>query len=129
MGDNSDKVKGVQGLGKKKLLSMFPELTNKPQTLEEIFATSEKKYKEHIIYSRVVFDKNSLKNNYKIMDLKNPLLDEVEKEFIGALIEEPQEPLNIEAFLRLFNEDGLNNSIKTPNPWLQDHFKVLNSIK
>jgi 5'-3' exonuclease len=129
MGDNSDKVKGIQGLGKKKLLSMFPELAVKPQSLQEIFTTSEKKYKEHVIYSRVVFDKKSLENNYKIMDLKNPLLDEVEKEFIEALIEEPQESLNIEAFLRLFNEDGLNNSIKTPNHWLLDHFKVLNSIK
>lgn len=129
MGDNSDKVKGVKGLGKKKLLSMFPELAKKPQSLKEIITISEKKYKEHIIYSRVVADKKNLENNLLIMDLGNPLLDEMEKEFIEALIEEPQEPLNIEAFLRLFNDDGLSNSIKTPNIWLQEHFKVLNSIK
>ncbi len=129
MGDNSDKVKGVKGLGKKKLLSMFPELAEKPQSLKQIIATSEKKYKDHIIFARVVADKKNLENNLLIMDLGNPLLDEIEKEFIEALIEEPQEPLNIEAFLRLFNDDGLSNSIKTPNIWLQEHFKVLNSIK
>jgi len=129
MGDNSDKVKGVQGLGKKKLLSMFPELATKPQTLEEVVKTSEKKYKEHIIYSRIVFEKENLEKNFKVMDLKNPLMDEDEKGFIDALIEEPQEPINSKMFLKLFQEDGLIKSINAPSHWLQDTFKTLNTIK
>lgn len=129
MGDNSDKVKGVKGLGKKKLLGLFPELAIIQQSLEEIIITSGKKYKDHIIYSRVVSDKISLENNYKIMDLKNPLLDENEKEFIEALIDEPQDLLNSKAFLNLFKEDGLDNSIKIPGYWLQEHFQILNNIK
>ena len=49
MGDNSDKVPGVKGLGEKKLLKLFPELAERTLTLDEIFDISEAKLKQNII--------------------------------------------------------------------------------
>ena len=44
MGDNSDKVKGVKGLGEKKLYKLFPELSEKDMTLDDIYKICEDKY-------------------------------------------------------------------------------------
>ena len=51
LGDNSDKVKGVKGLGEKGLYKKFPELTEKILTLDDIYEICEKKYKDHVVYA------------------------------------------------------------------------------
>jgi hypothetical protein len=63
------------------------------------------------------------------MDLHNPLLDDNDKEVLENLIDFPTEPLKVEPFLRLYNEDGLNKTIKNPSFWLRDTFNTLNSFK
>lgn len=129
MGDKSDKINGIQGLGDKKLKKMFPDLKDSPKTLEDIISYCEERYKEHVIYSKVIFQKDELAKSYKLMDLKNPLLDDIEKEYLEAIIEEPTEKLNISAFLQFYKEDGLNNTIKEPGYWLKENFTLLNNIK
>jgi DNA polymerase-1 len=129
VGDGSDKITGIKGLGKGKLLTMFPELANKPNTLDEIITKSEKKYKDHILFSKIVFEKDTLKKYFKIMDLHNPLMTDEDKEYVDFMIEEKTDPLDAKMFLELFKEDGLDNTIRTPGVWLNDIFKVLNSIK
>lgn len=42
MGDSSDKIEGVKGLGPKKLYKYFPELKNKGLDLEELLNIAEK---------------------------------------------------------------------------------------
>ena len=54
LGDNSDKIPGVKGLGEKGIFKKFPELTEKKLTLEDIFDISARKFKEHVVYSRIV---------------------------------------------------------------------------
>jgi len=128
VGDGSDKLPGVKGLGKGKLLKFFPELSESKLTLNSILEISKEKYDKHVIYSRVVFGTKDLENQYKVMDLHNPLLDENEKELLDNLIKSPTETLKIESFLRLYNEDGLNKTIKNPSFWLRDTFNTLNNI-
>ena len=129
MGDSSDKVSKIKGLGPGKLEKYFPELSQKVITLQEIVELSEEKHKEHVIYARVAYALKNLENNLIIMDLKNPLLSDEEKEFIEALIEEPKETLKAKEFLVLYKEDGLGNMIKNPTMWLRDNFNIMNSIK
>ncbi len=74
LGDQSDKVAGVKGLGEKGLLKKFPELAERVLTFQDIIEISAAKHKEHVVYSRVVFDMERLENNYRIMDLGNPLM-------------------------------------------------------
>ena len=129
LGDSSDKIKGVQGLGPKKLFKLFPELTDRKMTLDDIFDISEAKYKENILYSKVVFDHEHLRNNYLIMDLSNPLVDDGEKKHIENIIEQPIEKTKSADFLRLYHEDGLNHVLSNAEYWIRDTFKVLNSFK
>lgn len=129
VGDGSDKLPGVKGLGKGKLLKFFPELSESRLTLNDILEISKGKYDKHVIYSKVVFGIKDLENQYKVMDLHNPLLDDNDKEILEILINSPVEPLKVEPFLRLYNEDGLNKTIKNPSFWLRDTFNTLNSFK
>lgn len=129
MGDKSDKITGIKGLGKKGLLKKFPELAERKLVLQDIIDISSEKYKEHIIYSRVVFEKDNLEKNYKVMDLHNPLLDEDEKLILEEYIKESVGELKLPSFIRLYNEDGLNHTIKNPEYWLRDTFKILNNFK
>ena len=97
-------------------------------TLQDIMEISAQKHKEHVVYSRVVFDMERLENNYRIMDLGNPLMDDIEKEYIENLVEETTPTLNTQAFLLLYNEDGIGHMIKNPEFTINDTYKVLNSF-
>lgn len=129
LGDKSDNISKIKGLGKEKIKKMFSILGEKQVSLNEIVELSEKKHKEHVIYARVVFALKELENNLTVMDLKNPLLSEEEKEFIEVLIEEPKETLKTKEFLLLYKEDGLTHIIKNPSMWLRDTFNIINNIK
>jgi len=123
MGDGSDKIPGVKGLGKKKLPKMFPELLgDQTITLDDIFEICEAKYDKHIIYSRIIFDFDKLKNSNKIMDLGNPMLDNQEKDSILNYIKESAYSLNIVTFLKLYNQDGLGNVLKNVDFWIRDNW-------
>jgi len=129
IGDTSDKMTGVKGLGKGKIYKFFPELKEKKMLLEDIYNISAEKFKEHLIYAKIIDNFEHLKNQFKVMNLHNPLLDEDEKEILEKFIEEPNETLKIAPFLILYNKDGLNHILKNPDYWLRDTFKVLNSFK
>jgi len=128
LGDNSDKIEGIKGLGKKGLIKKFPELAQNVLTLDDLHDICEQKYKDHIVYSKVLFDFKRLESNYKIMDLKNPLVNDEEKNILYELVNQPLEKFKPEAFMRLYNEDGLNNTIRNTSYWLKETFGFLNSF-
>ena len=125
MGDASDKIPGIKGLGQKKLQKLFPELGEKIVTLEEVIESAAERHKDHVIYSRVVFDADILRRTYKIMDLHNPMIDEMEKEYLRELEASKLPVVNTELFLRLYSEDGLRHLIKNVDYWIANTFKDL----
>jgi len=128
MGDASDKVPGIKGLGVKKLMKFFPELNERILTLDDLIEISTRKYKEHVIYSRVVFEEKNLRKNYKIMDLHNPMMDDLEKEYVEGLVEMDPPTLNQKPFLKFYQEDGLRHLIKNVDFWITNQWKTLNSF-
>ena len=129
LGDNSDKIPGIKGLGPKKLEKLFPELSTDILELKDVIYICSGKFKDNVIYSRIIFEEENLKKFYKIMDLKNPLLDEKEKTYLNELIEKKHEGLKKEAFLRLYHEDGLRHSIRDVDSWITKTFFTLSSFK
>jgi len=125
VGDSSDKISGVKGIGKNGVLKKFPELAGSRLELQDIYNLSEKRLKEGVVYARILHDWDSVENHYKIMDLGNPLLDENEKEFINNKIQEKIVSLRVLDFLTLYNEDGLNHIIKNTEFWIKDTFANL----
>ena len=105
---------------------MFPELFGDGEvTLDTLFDISEAKYKEHDIYSRIILNFEDIKRNYKVMDLGNPMLDDLEKEFILDIIKKPPFKLNMAEFIRLYNQDGLGNILKNVEYWLRDNWNIV----
>jgi len=129
LGDQSDKVEGVKGLGQKGILKKFPELAERTISFKELIEICAAKHKEHVTYSRVVFDVERLEKNFQIMDLANPLIDDNDKAYLEEETETPTPALNLEGFLRLYNEDGLGKMIKNPEFTINDTFKILNSFR
>ena len=126
MGDNSDKVKGVKGLGEKKLYKLFPELGEKDMTLDDIYNICESKYKDHVIYSRIIHHIDELEKNYKIMDLSNPMLDENDKNYLNQVVKSEKPIYLPDQFLSMYNTDKLGNIIRNVEYWIKDVFEKLN---
>lgn len=125
MGDNSDKIPGIKGLGVKKLYKLFPELKGKKIVLDDLIRISEEKLGEHIIYARLLSDLNALKNRFKVMDLENPMIDDSDKEYIDNFVETVKPEYRPQIFLRMYEEDGLGNLIRNVDLWLRERFQHL----
>ena len=125
LGDNSDKVKGVKGLGEKGLLKKFPELTKKEMTLDDIYNICEQKYKDHVVYARVIQHIDELEKNYKIMDLSNPMLDKNDKKYLSQVVKTNEYEYLPEQFVAFYNEDKLGGMIRNVEFWVKDIFEKL----
>jgi 5'-3' exonuclease len=126
MGDNSDKIPGIKGLGPKKLPKMFPQLfEDKVCTLDDIFNIAKDNYEKHDVYCRIIMDYEKLKDSKKVMDLGNPILDLKEKDLILNYVKEPAFKFNIPTFITLYNEDGLGNILKNVEFWLRDNWTII----
>ena len=125
LGDASDKVPGIKGLGKKGVLKRFPELADGPMPFDRLFDLSEERLKESVVYARVIQDWDKLQNTRKIMDLEEPMVSEEEKEYLSQFPLEPLNELRILEFMSLYSEDGLNHIIKNTEFWLKDTFTRL----
>ncbi len=110
-------------------MKKFPELATQILTLENIFEIAELKYKQHDVYARIVLERNRLEQNYKLMDLSNPLLDDNDKVDIQNAIESPLPEFHPRAFLELYEEDGLGHIIRNVDFWLKNCFTSLTSYK
>ena len=126
MGDGSDKIPGIKGLGPKKLPKMFPKLfEDKSYTLDDIFDTAKDNYEKHDIYCNIIMNFEKLKDNRKVMDLGNPILDKKEKEFILDITKSLAFKLDIPTFIGLYNQDGLGNILKNVEYWLRDNWTII----
>jgi len=125
MGDNSDGITGIKGLGPKGLFKHFPELAKYDLSFDDLLDIAESKLKEHVIYARVLHDIPNLENKYKIMDLSNPMISDGDKLKINKLAKNL--PLNFypEEFIKMYYEDQIGGLIRNVEFWVQDIFKEL----
>jgi DNA polymerase-1 len=129
MGDNSDNLPGVDGLGPKKVIKMFPELaSDTPTTLNEMLEKAASKVGEHDLYGRIVERKHQLEINSKLMNLQTMPISPENIEIIQHSFNSPYE-LNAHAFMTMYVADRLGESIpNTPN-WLNQVFGPLSTFK
>ena len=125
LGDNSDKIKGVKGLGEKGIYKKFPELMERDMDLQDIFNICESKFKDHVVYARVLQNMDEMENNYKIMNLENPMISDKEKEYLNQLVNSKVPPYIPEQILAFYNQDKLGGMIRNVEFWVKDIFEKL----
>jgi DNA polymerase I len=125
MGDNSDGVTGIKGLGPKGLFKRFPELITQDLSFDDLLNISETRLKEHITYARVLHDIPLLEDKYRVMDLSNPMMSEQDKEYIDQFVKDTMLEFHPQEFIKMYHEDQLGNLIRNVDVWIKDIFKDL----
>jgi DNA polymerase-1 len=129
MGDTSDNIPGITGLGPKKLIKLFPELiSNTKVELDEIISTSADKVNENKLYLSVVERRHQLFINQQLMSLNGSFLSPENKQLVKDAFNNSYE-LNIPIFLQLYHNDKLGESIPNAQSWLTQLFGYPNSFK
>ena len=129
LGDNSDNIKGIKGLGEKGIFKKFPELKTQEMNLDDIFDICARKYKDHVVYSRIIQDQSRIETNYKVMDLSVPMIDDKGKQHISELIDEDIPELREDLFIQLYNEDKLGGMIRNLETWIKNNFEHFKGYK
>ena len=126
MGDKSDNLEGIKGLGPKKIMKVIPEITGKELNLDYLvhYASTQ----DTLMHQRIVEHKVDLETNEKMMSLKDPLISGQIKMQIIDLTSRPTDLLHRNDFIMLYNEDYMGNNLKNPDIWLTDHFLKLNKL-
>jgi 5'-3' exonuclease len=131
MGDTSDNLPGVKGLGPKKLFKLFPELQgDKKITLKEIIQKGLDKHEENGIYGNIWNFRKQLGINEQLMSLENPNIPEYDIKRLDELLNLEPYTFNQQRFLQLHKSDLLENKI-SPNVelWLSNNFLYLTKYK
>lgn len=120
LGDDSDNLSGVKGLGPKTLLKEFPQIIDTPGvTLEDIYDVCEKKMGTKKIFAQIIYDWDKVKLNYEMMNLLEPRLSEEEIIHILEKIAAPIPSLQIIPFLHMLDSDQIEALNKNVEGWLE----------
>ena len=125
MGDKSDNLEGVKGLGPKKLPKILPDISSKTLDLDFILDYASKGTEP--MHKRITESVNQLTLNEKLMDLKNPPVSGALKSLIRRIISQPINLLSSNDFNTMYLDDQMGNAIDIPDVWLKQHFTRLNS--
>jgi len=76
-------------------------------------------------HARVLQNMNEMKNNYKIMDLDNPMISKKEEEYLDKIVDSPTSPYLPDQFVAMYNQDKLGGMIRNVEFWVKDIFEEL----
>ena len=128
VGDNSDNVKGIKGLGKKTIIKRIPEVLTEKVTLEKLHNICEERLGTNISYARILDDFKVIENNYKIMNLTDPMVNDQHIEGVEQIISDNELNYYPEEFESLHNNDKLGNLIRNPQHWVKNYFEEIYKI-
>ena len=128
LGDNSDNLAGVKGLGIKTIVKEFPELVNKITDLDYVFSVCENKLEDKKIFAKIIHSWDRVETNFKLMDLHETTLDDKEKNHILDIIKSDIPDLQTGAFLHLLDQDKIEGITKNTEGWLEN-FRGLTVFK
>lgn len=132
VGDTSDNISGIDGLGVKTLVKLFPMLQEKSCTITEILDNArliqqEKKVPKIIDKILTGHSKNGIlgeefyNTNLKIIDLGNPLITDEAKELVEEVYKERIDPTDrgYKNLMKMMMADGLFKYLpKDDNAWI-----------
>lgn len=127
LGDNSDNLQGIKGLGIKTIVSEFPKLLTESTNLDYVFKVAEEKLDGKKIFAKIIHNWDRVETNFKLMDLHDTALDQGEIEHVEETLKEPIPDLQTGAFLRLLDQDKIEGITKNTEGWLEN-FRGLTTV-
>jgi DNA polymerase-1 len=129
LGDNSDNLTGIKGLGPKTLIKEFPGLVKDPLfELSDIHKICTEKLQTKKIFAQILYDWEKVKTNYDLMNLLEPRLGDYEIVHILDKIKEPTPSLQAVTFLSMLESDQIEALNKNVEGWLEI-FRPLSTYK
>ena len=129
LGDNSDNLSGIKGLGPKTLIKEFSGLVSDPSfELNDIHKICEEKLQTKKIFAQILYDWEKVKTNYELMNLFEPKLGDYEIFHILEKIKEPTPTLQVVTFLSMLESDQIEALNKNVEGWLEI-FRPLSTYK
>lgn len=129
LGDNSDNLTGIKGLGPKTLLKEFPGIVKDPLfELSDIHKICTEKLQTKKIFAQILYDWDKVKTNYELMNLLQPRLGDYEIVHILDKIKEPIPALQAVTFLNMLEADQIEALNKNVEGWLEI-FRPLSTYK
>lgn len=128
MGDPSDNVKGIKGVGIKTMQSKLPLLfEDKRIELDDVIDYCKDKQDEHKIYKTIVDNESTVRLNWQLMSLEELDISANIKRIIWSIAEQPIPKLDVFNFKKLFLRDKLYNIVPNVDSWLSQSFGILNA--
>ena len=118
-GDKSDNIDGIEGLGEKTLIKYFPQMQEKPCTIEELLDNARNipqkkpiKTLSNILTGKTkstILGEEFYNTNKKIVDLSNPLITDDGKTLVEQIYTDTIDPTDrgYKNLMRMMMEDGL----------------------
>ena len=129
LGDNSDNLTGIKGLGPKTLFKEFPGLVKDPLfDLIDIHKICTEKLQTKKIFAQILYDWEKVKTNHELMNLLQPRLGDYEIVHILDKMKEPIPSLQAVTFLSMLESDQIEALNKNVEGWLE-LFRPLSTYK
>jgi DNA polymerase-1 len=132
LGDTSDNIGGVDGIGLKTLKKCVPMLTedrqvNSSEILMHVEQQNIERKGKLKAYVNILNSKELLLLNEKLMNLKEPMIGNTEQLKVHEQLNKKIHSLQKMDLLLMHIKDGINNSIDI-NKWLLENFTQINNI-
>ena len=129
LGDNSDNLTGIKGLGPKTLIKEFPGLVGDPLfELSDIHKICNEKLQTKKIFAQILYDWEKVKTNYELMNLLEPRLGDYEIVHILDKIKDSIPTLQVVPFMSMLEADQIEALNKNVEGWLE-LFRPLSTYK
>lgn len=120
LGDNSDNLSGIKGLGEKTVLKEFPAIVKDPLfDLIDVYKICEEKLQTKKIFANIIYNWEKVKLNYEMMNLLQPRVSEEEIQIIRHKLSQGVPSLQSGPFLHMLEMDQIETLNKNVEGWLE----------
>lgn len=109
-GDPSDNIPGVDGIGFKKVVKLFPFLgTDSGLILQDVFSYAQAHVDESKLYNRVIESKDIIERNWRLVYLDGGMISPTQSQRIDNAVQSFKPLIDKMNFMKLLIDEGIND--------------------